>query len=693
MLKRLLSAVLGSWHRNKAVSEPLDVSIFLQRALDAQKSGAWEAAEAALREGIAIHPLDDSLHALLAELLRAAARDDEALAEYERALALGPQQPEISFNFATVLERTGDHVSAVRIYRAVIGERPDWDAPYLNCGFVEYRRDEYESALALFESAIALAPDLAQAHSGAGMASMKLGRLPEAIRHWQRVLNIEPRDGAAFQQLCAVQYEIGDHQGLRATLAEHHDAANSADGASIARALALPSLLDSRQEIQQIRARLSAEIAELGRRELKVSDPSREIGMTSFNLVYQGEDDRDLHERIASLHLHACPDLAYVAPHCARSPARADQRIRVGIVSAFLHDHSIGRVMQGLFARFDRDRLTVHGFAFQSTADPVYRAMTGDADEWTTLPRELAPAREAIAAARLDVLLYPDIGMDPLTYFLAFARLAPVQCTTWGHPITSGVPALDYFISTDYFEPDGADRHYSERLVRLEDVALPGYYSRPYVAAAAASPAPGFDRGRRVYFCPQMLFKFHPDFDAVLADILRRDRDGEIVITHRGAYDRHRLQRLQARLRKSAGDVYDRMVFLPRTNDPDGYLQRLRGCDVVLDTIHYGGGNTSLEAISAGALVVTLPAAFQRGRHTYGFFRKMRFTDTVVQSAEDYAQLAVRIATDEALRVHLKAVQQERATALYEDHGAVRQIEDFFEIALAAARERLNSRV
>lgn len=685
MLKRLLVGVLGAWHWNKTGSGPADVRIFLQRALDARKSGAWEAAEAALREGIAIHPSNDSLHVLLAELLRATNRDDEALAEYERALALGSQQPEIRFNYAATLECVGDHLGAVRVYREVIEERPDWDAPYLNCGFVECKRDQYESALALFERAIALAPDLAQAHAGAGMAAMKLGDLPEAIQHCQRVLNIDPRNGAAFQQLCTVQYEIGDHQGLRATLAGHQDAASSADGASIARALALPSLLDSRQEIQHVRTRLSAEIAELGRRELKVTDPSSEIGMTSFNLAYQGEDDRDLHERIASLHLHACPGLAYVAAHCARSPARADERIRVGIVSAYLHDHSIGRVMQGLFARFDRERVSVHGFAFQSTADPVYRAMTRDADQWTTLPRELAAAREAIAAARLDVLLYPDIGMDPLTYFLAFARLAPVQCTTWGHPITSGVPALDYFISTDYFEPDGADLHYSERLVRLEDVAMPGYYSRPYEAATAVSPAPGFDRGRRVYFCPQMLFKFHPDFDAILADILRRDSDGEIVITHRGAYDRHRLQRLQARLQRSAGDVYDRMVFLPRTQAPDGYLQRLRGCDVVLDTIQYGGGNTSLEAISAGALVVTLPAAFQRGRHTYGFFRKMRFTDTVVRTAEDYAQLAVRIATDEELRVHLKAEQQKRAAALYEDQGAVRQIEDFFERALAAA--------
>ena len=686
MLKRLLAAVFGSVRpRGAPAAAKQDIEHFLRCAIDAQKSGDEQSAERLLREGIAAHPSADAAHVLLAELLRKSGRDSEARAAYERALALQTQQPEISFNYAVVLARLGDHANAERIYRQLIEQRPDWAEPNLNCGFVVYRRGKAESALALFERALALAPASAQAHAGAGMALMNLDRPYEAVARLQRALDLDPLNGAAFQHLCAVQYKLGDDEGLRATLTDRLRAARSGDGASIVRALALPSLLDSRAEIRLVRARLRAEIDELAGRALDVRDPVVDIGVTSFNLAYQGEDDRDLHERIAALHLHACPGLRYVAPHCSGWRSRREGRIRVGIASTFLHDHSIGRVMRGLFARLDRSRVSVHGFAFQSKEDAVYLAMKRDADEWVTLPREFAVAREMLANARLDVLLYPDIGMDPLTYFLSFARLAPVQCTTWGHPVTSGVPALDYFISTDYFDSAEGERQYSERLVRLEDVAFPGYYQRPPAAAAATLPAPGFDRGRRVYFCPQMLFKLHPDFDAIIADILRRDRGGEVVIAHKGAYDAHRLRRLQARLQRSAADVYDRIVFLPRTADPAGYLGRLRGCDVVLDTLHYCGGNTSLEAISAGALVVTLPSALQRGRHTYGFFRKMRCMDTVAQSTEDYSQLAVRIATDQAFAAHLRETQRASVAALYEDAGAVRQIEDFFERALAAA--------
>ena len=131
-------------------------------------------------------------------------------------------------------------------------------------------------------------------------------------------------------------------------------------------------------------------------------------------------------------------------------------------------------------------------------------------------PRALDGARRQIAAAELDIVFYPDIGMEALTYFLAFARLAPVQCVTWGHPVTTGIPALDHFVSSELLEPDGAESHYAERLVRLP--RLPACVARP------ARPSAHGDRDHlglgpgRLYVCPQSLFKLHPDFDDVLGE-------------------------------------------------------------------------------------------------------------------------------------------------------------------------------
>ena len=55
---------------------------------------------------------------------------------------------------------------------------------------------------------------------------------------------------------------------------------------------------------------------------------------------------------------------------------------------------------------------------------------------------------------------------------LAAQRLAPVQCSSWGHPETSGFPTIDYFLSSELMEPRNGKDHYSEELVLLPNLSV-----------------------------------------------------------------------------------------------------------------------------------------------------------------------------------------------------------------------------
>src|SRR5262249_35589266 len=83
-----------------------------------------------------------------------------------------------------------------------------------------------------------------------------------------------------------------------------------------------------------------------------------------------------------------------------------------------------------------------------------------------------------------DVVIFPDIGMDRFTQAVASVRHAPVQVTTWGHPVTSGMPTIDFFLSADACAPEEAGAHYTEKLVRLP--RLGAYLGLP--AAATVRP-------------------------------------------------------------------------------------------------------------------------------------------------------------------------------------------------------------
>ena len=109
--------------------------------------------------------------------------------------------------------------------------------------------------------------------------------------------------------------------------------------------------------------------------------------------------------------------------------------------------------------------------------------------------------------------------MEPITYTLAFSRLAPVQCVTWGHPVTTGIPTIDYFISSEALESEESDQHYTERLVRLKTPAI--YYYRPETPTSLKDRAAfGLPESGALYMCPQSLFKLHPSFDEILAGTL-----------------------------------------------------------------------------------------------------------------------------------------------------------------------------
>jgi protein O-GlcNAc transferase len=129
--------------------------------------------------------------------------------------------------------------------------------------------------------------------------------------------------------------------------------------------------------------------------------------------------------------------------------------------------------------------------------------------------------------------------------------------------------------------------------------------------------------------------------------------------------------------------VSERIVFLPRLPQ-EQFLQLLACADVMLDPLHFGGGNTSYEALALGVPIIHWPGKFLSGRVTTGCYRKMNFHECTVDSAGNYIDLAVRIGTDAAERGRIRARILESNHVLYEDAGVIEELEQFFRTALAA---------
>jgi len=292
------------------------------------------------------------------------------------------------------------------------------------------------------------------------------------------------------------------------------------------------------------------------------------------------------------------------------------------------------------------------------------------ADHVVHLPSNLARAQETIAEADLDLLLYTDIGLEPLSYFLAFARLAPVQLVTWGHPVTTGLDSLDGYLSADAFEPEDGEAHYSEGLIRTRNI--PMRYHPPAAAPDASKAEFGLPATGTAYVCPQNVFKLHPDYDEWLAGVLRADPSGRVVLIE--AAMPAWTERLRARFAHVMPDVLDRVTFLPYlpTNQ---YFRLLSAADVILDPIHFGGGFTTFHALGFGKPVVTMRGAYQRSRFASGAYRIIGVEDLVATSRESYVELAVKVGRDPDLRRNLSHRIEQAAKTLQDNDASADELE------------------
>ena len=387
---------------------------------------------------------------------------------------------------------------------------------------------------------------------------------------------------------------------------------------------------------------------------------------TNFYSAYQGFNDRDLQINLASL-------ISAPQPRANRVAKKKSGKTRVGFVSRHFRNHTIGRLNLGIVQKLPREDFDVTVISVGSHDDMMAKAFAAGADHYVSTTTNLQEVRQRISEQELDILYFSDVGMDTLTYSLCMSRMAPIQCVTWGHPETTGSPVMDYFVSSKTLEIPEADEHYSEKLARFE--VLNVYYYRPNPPEMKDHAYFGLDPKRNVYLCFQNLFKIHPDFDEVLNGILSRDPLGDIVMME----GRHPewTELLRNRWRRTLGANMERIKFLPGQSHPD-FMSLNALADVSLDPMHFGGGNTTYEALSVGLPVVTLPSKFLRARITNAMYQQMNMRDLIVETPAQYIDLAVRLGTDKSYRQQVSTKVLDQCGVLFEDEQAIAEFAKFF---------------
>src|SRR5262249_41234445 len=370
---------------------------------------------------------------------------------------------------------------------------------------------------------------------------------------------------------------------------------------------------------------------------------------------------------------HAAPLAALIEPH--RNPPDPDRRLRLGYVSPDFCRHSVANFMEPLFEAHDRQRFELFCYAEVKSPDETTRRFQDLADHWRSTVGESDRAiAEQVRRDGVDILV--DLaGHTAKARLLVFAQKpAPVQVTWIGFLGTTGLGTMDYIIATRALIPEASRRHYVERVC---DVWVYAPF-RPPVAVPAESPAPALARGHVTLGCFNNAYKLSDAAVATWCRILAEVPTARLVLKSKSFAD------------ADIADAFRPRFAAPRARPPpppprrpspyQEYLASYAELDLALDPFPANGGTTTRDILRVGVPLVTLRGDTMPGRVGAATLAAIGLGELVAATSDEYAAIAVRLASEPARLAWLRREVRRRmeASEMSDTVAATRRIEAAF---------------
>ncbi|MBF0378645.1 MAG: tetratricopeptide repeat protein [Desulfamplus sp.] len=394
-----------------------------------------------------------------------------------------------------------------------------------------------------------------------------------------------------------------------------------------------------------------------------------------FMLAYMPFNQRNLLERYGRQIVYAM-EIKFGTTLPER-PTRS--RICVGVVSSHFRRHSVWDVItSGWFRNIDREHFELIAYDLDLRRDKVKGAMESLCEKVVSGFTTTEEWIDKIRADAPDVLIYPEIGMECGTTQLACNRLAPVQCVSWGHPVTSGLPTMDYYISAELIESELSESHYTEQLIRLPGLGVSLQPIDEIERTFDLKKLDLTDRKVRI-LCPQSIYKLLPIYDHIFIKLAKCITDCQFIF-----FEHERFQEgvniLKERLEKIFADnnlaMSDYCKFLPFLSRGEFY-GLLRQCTLAFDCPGFSGFTTAMQLYHYGLPMVTLEGEFMRQRLAAGILRQIGVDELIAYSESEFIEKMVYYATHEADRHEISERLKQGMAGIYGDTRPIRALEDF----------------
>ena len=647
---------------------------------DAQAHGnlgnAWQAAgkldnalDSYLR-ALEIDPSFAEAHNNLGSVLRLMDRQDEAKDCFHKAIALRPDYAKAMFNLANVLKELKEYPLAVEQYRAVSLLIPE-DAEVQNSlGSALRLNKNYSEAIECFKQAILLKPDYADAHFNLGTTLLAAGRDAEAVISLEQALVNEPDNNElhfylgnalrnsghpeksldCFRKALSLKPDFHAAEINLCSLLQVHGAIDEAIASAYRARDMAPALMVSHtnllfclsHSVEVDAATMFAEHCAFGEQFERLSRPS------------WPEHDND------------------------RDPQRC---LRIGFVSGDFNEHVVSNFVMPVLAKLaNSPRLSLYGYYNNNRNDSSTERLKQYLTHWNDV-MELSDAElsEKIQQDKIDILI--DLsGHTAYNRLQAFAtKPAPIQASWIGYPGTTGLQAMDYYISDRFLTPPEIVGKYMTEKLALLPASVPFL---PSALAPAIQQTPALSNGYLTFGSFNRLSKLNRKVISRWAKLLHRVPTAKMRLAAMHKQSDHTTL---AQWFKDEGIAEERLSFYQRTHLGD-YLEMHQHIDVCLDTYPYTGGTTTMHALWMGVPTLTLAGDTVPSRAGACIMEHVGLNAFVAVDDEDFVQKGIFLSKNIVQLAALRATMRQRL-----EESAIGQsglIAEGFEHALRAMWQR-----
>ena len=610
-----------------------------------------------------------------------------------------PNHP-VALHFLGVIAlQSGNPNASIKLIKRALETAPDYSQAYNNLGNAYNTLDQIEDAIDNYSQALELNPDNVDALFNLGLMQRKIGNYEEARKLLQKCVEVEPRRadinfylGAIYEKLgnrmqAQICYRVAlnvdpNYNEARVSLGnlfqtvgrldesiEQYDLAMEKDqnyaNALTAKGVALrkhgnfSSSLDNILKSENIDPNNLSTLVSLGTsyQSLGDNDKATEVYWRAFKinpdvsathkcLLYTALNNPKLtSQELYDHHLEVRgrfnkPELSKKNfPERDRTTTR---RLRVGYISSDFRKHVVALNVFPVIKNHNHDAFEIFLYSHVDFPDELTESFKNSADHWRSIfLKSDQEAADMIEEDGIDVLVVLAGRFDENRPTIAANRPAPIQ-VSFHDCATSGLEAMDYYLTDNILHPSDTPELFTEELYRL-----PYYYQYPVQEyLPEVKPSPVLTNGFITFGCFNKPEKINDTVIELWADVLRAVPESKLLLKYFNSYSEPDMSARWTSRFKNNGISEDRLIFQYNSDCRQTHLALYEQIDISLDPFPFNGATTTFEALSMGVPVVSLLGKHFVDRVAASIVTHAGYPEFVAKTKEDYVKLAKNLASD-----------------------------------------------